>query len=107
MNRRFFKRYTSMLILPLLLIALACTSEDSATTAEVSALSPEPNVSPLLDVVTTIYPVTYFAERVGGDRATVESIIKAGVDDHDFAPTPSDIIKISEADVLVYNHPAF
>ena len=80
MNRRFFKRYTPMLILPLLLIALACTSEDSATTAEVSALSPEPNVNPLLDVVTTIYPVTYFAERVGGDRATVESIIKAGVD---------------------------
>ena len=71
MNRRFFKRYTPMLILPLLLIALACTSEDSAPTAEVSALSPEPNVSPLLDVVTTIYPVTYFAERVGGDRATI------------------------------------
>ena len=107
MNRRFFKRYTPMLILPLLLIALACTSEDSATTAEVSALSPEPNVSPLLDVVTTIYPVTYFAERVGGDRATVESIIKPGVDAHDFEPTPSDIIKISDADVLVYNHPAF
>ncbi len=107
MNRRFFKRYTPMLILPLLLIALACTSEDSATTAEVSALSPEPNVNPLLDVVTTIYPVTYFAERVGGDRATVESIIKAGVDAHDFEPTPSDIIKISDADVLVYNHPAF
>ena len=107
MNRRFFKRYTPMLILPLLLIALACTSEDSATTAEVSALSPEPNVSPLLDVVTTIYPVTYFAERVGGDRATVESIIKTGVDAHDFEPTPSDIIKISDADVLIYNHPAF
>ena len=114
MNRRFFKRYAPMLILPLLLIALACTSGDSAPTpevstptSEVSAPAPEAKVSPVLNVVTTIYPVTYFAERVGGDRTTVESLIKAGVDAHDFEPTPSDIIKISNADVLVYNHPAF
>ena len=95
-----------MLILPLLLIALACTSGDSAPTPEVSAPAPEANVSLVLNVVTTIYPVTYFAERVGGDRANVESLIKAGVDAHDFDPTPSDIIKISKANVLVYNHPA-
>ena len=102
MNRRFFKRYAPMHILPLLLIALACTSGDSAPTpevstptSEVSAPAPEANVSPVLNVVTTIYPVTYFAERVGGDRTTVESLIKAGVDAHDFEPTPSDIIKIS------------
>ena len=114
MNRRFFKRYAPMLILPLLLIALACTSGDSAPTpevstptSEVSAPAPEAKVSPVLNVVTTIYPVTYFAERVGGDRTTVESLIKAGVDAHDFEPTPSDIIKISNADVLGYNHPAF
>ena len=113
MNRRIFKRYAPMLILPLLLIALACTSGDSAptpevstSTSEVSAPAPEANVSLVLNVVTTIYPVTYFAERVGGDRANVESLIKAGVDAHDFESTPSDIIKISKANVLVYNHPA-
>ena len=114
MNLRFFKRYAPMLILPLLLIALACTSGDSSPTPDVSASiskvsapAPEANVSPVLNVVTTIYPVTYFAERVGGDRANVESLIKGGVDAHDFEPTPSDIISISKADVLVYNHPAF
>ena len=97
-NRRFFKCYLPVLILPLLLIALACTSQDSDS-------PPEQNVSSVLDVVTTIYPVTYFAERVGGDKVNVKSFINAAVDAHDFEPTPSDIITIGDADVLVYNHP--
>ena len=93
------------LIFPILLIAIACTSGDSEPTPE-SAM--EPTQSPeQLSVITTIYPMTYFSQRVGGERVNVESLIKAGVDAHDFEPTSGDIIKIGEADVLVFNHPAF
>ena len=93
------------LIFPILLIAIACTSGDSEPTAE-SAM--EPTRSPeQMSVITTIYPMKYFSQRVGGERVNVESLMKAGVDAHDFEPTSGDIIKIGEADVLVFNHPAF
>ena len=56
-----------------------------------------------LQVITTIYPVYDFATKVGGDSVNVTSIIPAGAEPHDWEPTPSDIIKIQEADVFIYN----
>ena len=73
----------------------ACSSDSSA----------QPDNS--LNVITTIYPVTYFAEQVGGDRVKVKSLIRPGAEAHDFEPTPGDIQTISTADVLVYVNPAF
>ena len=61
----------------------------------------------MLSVITTIYPVTYFAERIGGERVNVQSLVRPGVEAHDFEPTPSDIRAISAADVLVYVDPNF
>lgn len=60
-----------------------------------------------LNVITTIYPVTYFAERVGGESATVRSLAKPGVEAHDFEPSPRDIIDLRNADVFIYTSPAF
>jgi zinc transport system substrate-binding protein len=58
-------------------------------------------------VVTTIYPVTYFTERVGGDLVNATSLLKPGVPAHDFEPGPSDIIDLASADLVVYNHSSF
>jgi zinc transport system substrate-binding protein len=60
-----------------------------------------------LNVITTIYPVRYFSERVGGDRVAVTSLVRPGVEAHEFEPTPGDIRKLNEADVMVYVNPAF
>ena len=58
-----------------------------------------------LQVAATIYAVTYFTERVAGDRAEVTPLVKPGVEAHDFEPAPSDIRAIASADVVVFNHP--
>jgi len=100
MNLTIIRRLLVALTLPVLLVIAACASDDPSP---VSTAAPEPE----LDVITTLYAVTYFSERVGGERAQVESLIKAGVDAHAFEPVPSDVIAIGEADVLVFNHPAF
>jgi len=105
MKSKLTKYSIFALLFPILMVAIACTSSDSEP-------EPEPTTQPTqapeqLSVMTTIYPMTYFSQRIGGDRVSVESLIKAGVDAHDFEPTPRDIISIGEADVLVYNHPAF
>lgn len=79
-------------------VLLAACSADSDDTSQPTAS---------LNVITTIYPVTHFAERVGGDRVTITSLIRPGIEAHDFEPTPGDIRTISSADVLVYVNPAF
>ena len=110
MNLTIARRSLVALTLPVLLVIAACASDDPSPT---STLAPEPSPAsiaapePELDVITTLYAVTYFSERVGSERAQVESLIKAGVDAHAFEPVPSDVIAIGEADVLVFNHPAF
>lgn len=56
-----------------------------------------------LKVETSFYPMYEFARQVGGDLADVELLVPAGTEPHDWEPTPKDIAKISEADLLVYN----
>lgn len=69
----------------------ASTTEESAAPAE------------KLKVETSFYPMYEFARNVGGDLADVELLVPAGTEPHDWEPTPQDIAKIEEADLLVYN----
>lgn len=42
-----------------------------------------------------------FARTVGGDRVTVTSIVKPGVDPHEFEPTPGDVKTLSTARIVL------
>ncbi len=95
--RRFLR---SAIAAAVLAVFVACSSGSGTVDG-----SPTP--VPSLSVVTTIYPVTYFAERIGGERVEVRSLAKPGVEAHDFEPTPGDIIEITKADVLIYTDPSF
>lgn len=54
-------------------------------------------------VYTSIYPMYDFSKKIGGDRIEVHNLVPAGTEPHDWEPTPRDIAKIQEADVLIYN----
>lgn len=41
------------------------------------------------------------ARHVGADKVQVEEIVRAGVDPHEFQPTPGDIEKVSSADLVL------
>ncbi|MBC1987461.1 zinc ABC transporter substrate-binding protein [Listeria sp. FSL L7-0478] len=56
-----------------------------------------------LKVVTTFYPMYDFTKNVAGDNASIEMLIDAGTEPHDYEPSAKDIAKIEEADVFVYN----
>ncbi len=45
--------------------------------------------------------LTDIAQNVGGDRVEVTDIIKPGIDPHDFQPSPGDIKKLSDAQVIL------
>ena len=56
-----------------------------------------------LKVITSFSILEDFADNIGQDKITVESIIKRDQDAHSFEPTPKDIIKIQNADVVILN----
>ncbi|WP_111467018.1 metal ABC transporter substrate-binding protein [Microbacterium suaedae] len=54
-------------------------------------------------VLTTFTVLADIAEQVAGDRLRVESITKVGAEIHAYEPTPGDIRRATEADLIVDN----
>ncbi|MBM3545196.1 MAG: metal ABC transporter substrate-binding protein [Alphaproteobacteria bacterium] len=63
------------------------------------------NVAPErpLRVVTTFTVLQDIAQNVAGDKAIVESITKPGAEIHDYQPTPLDVVKAQDADLVLWN----
>ncbi len=47
------------------------------------------------------------AQQVAGDRVMVEALMPLGLDPHAFTPTPRDVTRIAESDVLIVNGAGF
>lgn len=86
------------LLLALILILAACGTPAIDDEANETTSDSETK----LDVYTTVYPLTYFTERIGGNKVNVQSVYPAGSNEHNFEPTQQDMIAIAEADMLFY-----
>jgi len=56
-----------------------------------------------LKVVTTFTVLADMARQVAGDKAEVESITKPGAEIHNYQPTPGDILKARDAQLILRN----
>lgn len=56
---------------------------------------------PKLSVVAVESFLADIAQNVAGDRLTVETLLPPGTDPHEFEPSPRDVVKVSQADLLV------
>lgn len=56
-----------------------------------------------LKVATTFTVIADMAQNVAGDAAEVVSITKPGAEIHNYTPTPRDIIRASDADLILWN----
>ncbi|MEM7069820.1 MAG: metal ABC transporter substrate-binding protein [Pseudomonadota bacterium] len=54
-------------------------------------------------VVTTFTVIADMAQNVAGDAAEVVSITKPGAEIHGYEPTPRDIVRASDADLILWN----
>lgn len=61
------------------------------------------NAADKFKIVTTFTIVADMAKNIVGDVAIVESITKPGAEIHNYQPTPRDIIKAQDADLILYN----
>ncbi|WP_406686455.1 metal ABC transporter solute-binding protein, Zn/Mn family [Rossellomorea vietnamensis] len=56
-----------------------------------------------ISIMTSLYPLQYFAERIGEDMVKAESLLPPGSDSHTFEPTSKDMMRIAESDLFIYN----
>lgn len=56
-----------------------------------------------LKVVTTFTIFADIAQQIGGDKVEVVSITKAGAEIHNYQPTPRDIVKTRNADLILWH----
>ena len=56
-----------------------------------------------LRVVCSLFPYYDFVRAIGGEDVEAELVVPAGRETHRFEPTPLDVIRLSKADVFVYN----
>jgi ABC-type Zn uptake system ZnuABC Zn-binding protein ZnuA len=93
---------TSALALTLILAVLlaACSAPKAARVAPAAAHS-----TPRVLAVETF--LADIAQNVAGDRLTVDALIPINVDPHAFEPTPTDIRRVAESQVLIANGAGF
>lgn len=91
------------IFLVLILLLAACgepTTGDSENGT--SNLENDNSDEAVLEVYTTVYPIAYFTERIGGERVNVDSIYPPGANEYIFEPTQQDMISLADADLLFY-----
>jgi ABC-type Zn uptake system ZnuABC Zn-binding protein ZnuA len=65
------------------------------------ALPPETEAGTRVIVVETF--LADIVQNIAGERLTVETLMPVGVDPHSYQPTPQDIARIAESDILILN----
>jgi len=83
------------------MLGIACGSGEGGTQ--------EPDGLPQqrLSVVTTVYPLFHFADRIAGDLADVRLLVPPGAEPHDWEPTARTMKEVQSADVIVFNGAGF
>ena len=77
----------SLVIASVGIISVACSSGSNSSKTLIGSHIPS-------SVVTTLYPLEYFAQRIGGEEVSVVNLVKPGVEAHSFEPSPEDIRKL-------------
>ncbi len=74
-----------------------------AASAIVSVMATSALGAEKMKVVTTFTVIADMASNVAGDAADVVSITKPGAEIHGYEPTPKDIVRASDADLVLWN----
>lgn len=56
-----------------------------------------------LIITTSFYPLYFFTSQIGGDQVEIINITPAGAEPHDYEPTPQDLTRIENSQLLVLN----
>lgn len=93
------KKFLSLFLFSIVAVILAaCGGDDNATTDQETTEQSTDKLS----IYTTVYPLQYFTERIGGEYVDVSSIYPPGTNEHTFEPTQKDMMTLADADMFFY-----
>jgi len=95
---KHYKMMKKLLLVSILLLLIVGTVLAYSTT-----FSSNPIKSEKIKVVATFYPLAYLAEKIGGERVSVYTLIPYNVEVHNWQPSPSDIMTIENSDIIILN----
>ena len=90
-------RITSRILISLLALLLLLVACVPITPPETASAEPE---QPRLNVFTMGNVIANHIYNIAGDNITINRLVAQGTDPHHFEPTPGDITKLTEADIV-------
>ncbi len=94
-------RWMAALVVATTIAIAGCgTGAGASAGATTGPGSPEPDA---LRVIATTTVLADLVANVGGTKVAVESLVPKGGEVHTFDPTPSDMTRVAEADLIVMN----
>lgn len=97
MQKRQWKTYLGLALSCVLALTIAACGKTQASQAAGGVSGERPVV------YASFFPVQDLTQRIVGDKMEVRSIIQGNQEPHDFELQTSDMAKISQADLIVYN----
>ena len=79
-------------LLPFSFILSACSNDKGPSQKEKNQLT----------IYTTVFPLQYFTERIGGKYVDVKTIYPPGADEHTFEPSQKDMMNLADSDLFFY-----
>jgi ABC-type Zn uptake system ZnuABC Zn-binding protein ZnuA len=80
------------------IVLVACGTSQAAVANQTTATG-----TPAIRVLATVSFLADLAQNVAGERLKIDSLIPAGLDPHAFEPTPQDVARIAESQILIIN----
>lgn len=101
---RFSKARSSFIIGSILLLGFGIGGCDSTPTTKPETTKATNTAKKEQKVILTTFTVLAdMTKNVAGDKAIVESIVKPGAEIHGYEPTPSDLVRAKNADLILDN----
>ncbi len=94
MNKKFISFFLVFIALILIILVFVLANKNKSV---------EQTNSSKLQITASFYPLYFFASQIAGDRAQVYNITPAGAEPHDYEPTPQDIVRIENSQILILN----
>lgn len=86
----------------LAIFLIGCSQVDNTNNQNAKANQNDYDDYEFFEIYTSLYPLQYVAEQIGGDTVNVHSILPPGADAHTYEPTSKEIISIAKADLFFY-----
>lgn len=90
---KFFKTLIILFITGILLIGCSSTNEDSLNAEDSNET---------LTIYTTVYPLQYIVEEIGGETVMAYSVYPPGADGHTYEPTSKEMTEFAKSDAFIY-----